>query len=209
MKTKFIAKLFEHGVVQIAETHSPFRLASGKTSLLYLDHRKIFSVPELRRGLAEMWGSGVERYLVQWGCAPFNVCFAGTATAGIVPAYLLADYFSAGFIYVRKQSKGHGLGQSIEGYWDKKMPLVIVDDMCTTGGSLQTALDILNNACAEIPHAKVVGACAITARDSYQGPADVPFCSLFRVGEIIEALKRLGFLSPEQHKQLCQENEQS
>ena len=40
--------------------------------------------------------------------------FAGTATAGIAPAYALAEYFNCGFVYVQT-NRNNGLASVIEG----------------------------------------------------------------------------------------------
>jgi len=42
---------------------------------------------------------------------------------------------------VRKEAKGHGTGQLIEGPLEEGIPVAIVDDVCTTGGSLFHAIE--------------------------------------------------------------------
>ena len=46
-----------------------------------------------------------------------------------------------GFL-VRKTEKQHGTGQRIEGFCEKGAPVVIVDDVCTTGSSTIHALQV-------------------------------------------------------------------
>ena len=60
---------------------------------------------------------------------------------------------------VRKDAKGHGTGQLIEGPLAKGTPVAIVDDVCTTGGSLFHAI-----AAAEAHGCKVVQVIAILNR---------------------------------------------
>ncbi|ADV82577.1 orotate phosphoribosyltransferase [Terriglobus saanensis] len=45
-----------------------------------------------------------------------------------------------GFL-VRKQEKTHGTGRRVEGFVKENAPVVIVDDVCTTGGSTVTAIE--------------------------------------------------------------------
>jgi orotate phosphoribosyltransferase len=45
-----------------------------------------------------------------------------------------------GFL-VRKAEKQHGTGQRIEGFREKGARVVIVDDVCTTGGSTVQAIE--------------------------------------------------------------------
>jgi len=50
-----------------------------------------------------------------------------------------------GFL-VRKAEKAHGTGRRIEGFLDPGAPVVIVDDVCTTGGSTITAIEATREA---------------------------------------------------------------
>src|SRR6201985_1967278 len=45
-----------------------------------------------------------------------------------------------GFL-VRKAEKAHGTGRKIEGFSEENAPVLIVDDVCTTGGSTITAIE--------------------------------------------------------------------
>ena len=50
-----------------------------------------------------------------------------------------------GFL-VRKSEKAHGTGRRIEGFVQPGAPVVIVDDVCTTGGSTITAIEATRDA---------------------------------------------------------------
>lgn len=50
-----------------------------------------------------------------------------------------------GFL-VRKAEKSHGTGRRIEGFFERGSPVVIVDDVCTTGGSTITAIEAAREA---------------------------------------------------------------
>ncbi len=50
-----------------------------------------------------------------------------------------------GFL-VRKAEKTHGTGRRIEGFLHPGAPVVIVDDVCTTGGSTITAIEATRDA---------------------------------------------------------------
>jgi len=111
-----------------------FVLASGKHSSFYIDARLTTMSGE---GLALIGALGLER-LTARGWTPRAV---GGLTLGADPvAYALAaaahgrglplDAFT-----VRKQAKTHGTGKRIEGCFATGMPVVIVEDVITTGGS--------------------------------------------------------------------------
>ena len=98
-----------------------------------------------------------------------------------------------GFL-VRKAEKMHGTGRRIEGYLQEGARVVIVDDVCTTGGSTITALEAAREA-----GMKVVGVFCLVDRE--QGgrltieralaeiPADedIPFVSVFTARDVRRA----------------------
>lgn len=90
-----------------------------------------------------------------------------------------------GFL-VRKAEKAHGTGRRIEGFFEKNVPVVIVDDVCTTGASTITAIEAANQA-----GMKVVGAVCLVEREEAKGRAAVeaacagaPFLSLYTAEDV-------------------------
>jgi orotate phosphoribosyltransferase len=138
LKAEIVAGFFRHGVA-LVNTKQPFRLASGAFSPIYLDHRRLFSVPSLRETVVSLWSEVVRSYIGNSDFKGKNLVIAGTATAGIAPAYALASKLNAGFVYVRSKPKEHGLGRMVEGVWSASDACIVVDDMVTTGGSLLEA----------------------------------------------------------------------
>ena len=116
-----------------------FVLASGRRSSFYIDARLTTMSGD---GLAVVGGLGLDRMAVR-GWSPRAV---GGLTLGADPiAYALAltarrrgqllDAFT-----VRKQPKDHGTGQRIEGCFASGFPVVIVEDVLTTGRSAREAI---------------------------------------------------------------------
>ena len=87
----------------------PFTWASGYKMPIYNDNRMFLFYPQHRRLIAdsfvEILGDLNDRFEV----------IAGTSTAGIPPATLLADRLNKPLIYVRDKPKDHGLKNQIEG----------------------------------------------------------------------------------------------
>jgi orotate phosphoribosyltransferase len=71
---------------------------------------------------------------------------AGVATGAIAHGVLIADKLGLPFIYVRSEAKGHGLGNQIEGYYEKEQKVVVIEDLISTGGSSLTAVRALREA---------------------------------------------------------------
>jgi len=102
-----------------------------------------------------------------------------------------------GFL-VRKAEKTHGTGRRIEGFLQPGAPVVIVDDVCTTGGSTITALEV-----ARAAGMNVVGVFCLVDREQGgrlkieqalaevpSGDADdaeIPFVSVFTAADVRKA----------------------
>ena len=136
-----------------------FVLSSGLRSNFYIDARLTTMSGD---GLAVIGPLGLERMAARrW--APAAV---GGLTLGADPvAYALAlaarergvglDAFT-----VRKQAKTHGTGKRIEGCFTAGAPVVIVEDVITTGGSAQEAI-----AAVRAEGGRVLGVLAVVDRE--------------------------------------------
>jgi orotate phosphoribosyltransferase len=152
-----------------------FVLASGRRSSFYIDARLTTMSGE---GLAVVGGLGLDRLAVR-GWTPRAV---GGLTLGADPvAYALAltarrrgqslDAFT-----VRKQPKDHGTGKRIEGCFVAGYPVVVVEDVLTTGGSARDAIDAV-----EKEGGHVLGVLAVV--DRQEGGRE----SIERAGYLVEA----------------------
>src|SRR5246127_95069 len=90
-----------------------------------------------------------------------------------------------GFL-VRKSEKTHGTGRRIEGFLEKGAPVLIVDDVCTTGTSTVTAIQAARDA-----GMKVVAAVCLVEREEAKGRPSVeaacdgaPFITLFTAHDV-------------------------
>jgi orotate phosphoribosyltransferase len=95
-----------------------------------------------------------------------------------------------GFL-VRKAEKTHGTGRRIEGFLEAGAPVVIVDDVCTTGGSTITAI-----AAARDAGMKVAGVMCLVDREQggrlqieralaeIPSEEDIPFVAVFTATDV-------------------------
>jgi orotate phosphoribosyltransferase len=117
-----------------------FTLSSGAKSDYYIDCR----TTTLHAHGAELTGRVFLDLIQQHGWKPQAV---GGLTMGADPIVVATSVLSSqagapihGFL-VRKAEKAHGMGRRVEGFQEKGARVVIVDDVCTTGGSTIQAIE--------------------------------------------------------------------
>ncbi len=123
---------------------NPFTWASGWKSPIYCDNRKTLSYPTIRTFIRQAYS---EVILEKYGKPDF---IAGVATGGIAQGALVAQELGIPFVYVRSTPKGHGLGNQIEGDFEKGQKVVVIEDLISTGGSSLQAVNALREAGCEV-----------------------------------------------------------
>jgi len=123
---------------------NPFTWASGWKSPIYCDNRKTLSFPDVRSYIRDSFVSHINTLY------PFAEVIAGVATGAIAHGALVADRMNLPFIYVRSGVKEHGLGNQIEGYFEKGQKVVVIEDLISTGGSSLSAVKALKEAGCEV-----------------------------------------------------------
>ncbi|MBS1576182.1 MAG: orotate phosphoribosyltransferase [Bacteroidetes bacterium] len=125
-------KLLQVNAVKLSPKE-PFTWASGWKSPIYCDNRKVLSFPFIRDYIkSELCNVIFEKF-------PGAELLAGVATAGIAWGAMAADQLKLPFVYVRPKPKEHGMGNQIEGYYEKGQKTIVIEDLVSTGkSSLQT-----------------------------------------------------------------------
>ena len=161
-----------------------FKLSAGGESDYYIDCRTTTLDARGARLTGELVLAEIERR--NW-----RVQALGGLTMGADPIVVAAAVISGslnGFL-VRKADKEHGTGQRIEGFRQKGARVVIVDDVCTTGGSTIQAMQEARSFGFEI-----AGVICLVEREEAGGRARVepaahpaPFVALFTASEVRKA----------------------
>ncbi len=138
--------LLDQGAVRL-RPQAPFTWASGWKSPIYCDNRLLLSNPAARKAVA---GGLVDGFRAAFGEATADCTVAGVATAGIAHGLLVAEALDLPFAYVRAKAKGHGMGNQIEGRLPEGKPVLVVEDLVSTGGSSLAAVQALRDAGAEV-----------------------------------------------------------
>lgn len=149
---KTIAELTAKMLIEVEavrfNTEKPFIFTSGWASPVYTDCRRLISFPRVRRALMEF---GKETVLRDAGFEKFDVV-AGGETAGIPFAAWMAEQLMLPMQYVRKQPKGFGRNEQIEGYVVEGQRTLLVEDMTTDGRSKVNFCNALRKAGAKVEH---------------------------------------------------------
>ncbi len=136
-------KLLHVGAVKLSP-EVPFTWASGWKSPIYCDNRKVLSFPYVRDFVkSEMCNVIFEKF-------PDADVLAGVATAGIPWGAMAADQLKLPYIYVRPKPKEHGLGNQIEGFYEKGQKVLVIEDLISTGKSSLQVVDVLRAAGIEV-----------------------------------------------------------
>jgi orotate phosphoribosyltransferase len=162
-----------------------FTLSSGGKSEYYIDCR----TTTLHARGAELTGRVFVDLIQQQGWQPQAV---GGLTMGADPIVVATSVISSqmgapihGFL-VRKAEKAHGMGRRVEGFQEKGARVVIVDDVCTTGGSTIQAIE----AAREFGFNIAGVACLVERLEAGGRPAvekaaaPVPFISVFTSNDV-------------------------
>lgn len=136
-----LAQLIRNHALQLGD----FTLASGQKSSYYLDCRKV----TLDSRGAKLIGEGmidlIGEMRLKMGQGPKLVggmaVGADPITAAVLTTAGVKGYSLRGVI-VRKEPKGHGKGQQVEGPYESGDSIVIVEDVVTTGGSSLKAIEL-------------------------------------------------------------------
>jgi len=119
---------------------NPFTWASGWKSPIYCDNRITLSFPAVRTYIRQEFCAAI---LAQYGKPDI---IAGVATGGVPQGVLVAQELGIPFIYIRNAPKEHGMGNLIEGLYEKGQKVVVVEDLISTGGSSIKAVESLREA---------------------------------------------------------------
>ena len=200
---EIIKGFFEAKIIQINTTNL-FKLSSGKESPIYLDHRKIFSYPNLRKIVIQEWANIIKTEFRNYFEKEKDIVFAGTATAGIAPAYALAEYFGCGFIYVRSKAKEHGLKSMIEGVVPRNANIIVVDDMVTTGGSILQSADNLRQEGYNVLSTTSISYHNLNKTMSLFKKKQIDLISLFKTTDILDIAYKMNFVDSKEMRSIME-----
>ena len=194
-KKEVAEKLLQINAIKLSPD-KPFTWASGWESPIYCDNRKILSFPFIRDFIkSEMCNVISESF------AEVDL-LAGVATAGIPWGAMAADHLKLPFIYVRPKPKEHGLENQIEGYYEKGMKVVVIEDLISTGKSSLDVVKVLKTSGLEVDGLVSIFNYGSKEADEAFKQAGIPNSSLTDYQTLIVLAIEKGIVSPNEEKTL-------
>ncbi len=188
-------KLLQINAIKL-KPEEPFTWASGWKSPIYCDNRKALSFPIVRDFIkSELCSIVFEKF-------PDAEVLAGVATAGIAWGAMIADQLKLPYIYVRPKPKEHGLGNQIEGYYEKGQKVVVVEDLISTGKSSLQVVDVLKKEGFDVQGmVSIFNYNFAVAEEAFKNAA-VPFYSITNYNSLIGLAIEKGIVSAAQENTL-------
>ena len=188
-------KLLQVNAVQL-NPEQPFTWASGWKSPIYCDNRRILSFPFIRDFIkSEMCNVIFEKF-------PEAEMLAGVATAGIAWGAMAADQLKLPYIYVRPKPKEHGMGNQIEGYYEKGQKVLVIEDLISTGKSSLQVVDVLRRAGVEVIGMVSIFTYEFLVATEAFNTASLTYHSLTNYTTLIELAVNKGIVSADQQEVL-------
>jgi orotate phosphoribosyltransferase len=125
---------------EYAYLEGDFVLRSGRRSRYYLDKYRFETRPDLLRALGERLAAQVREH------EPGAARIAGPELGAVALAAATSLESGLPFLIVRKESKGYGTANRLEGVFEPGERICIVEDVVTSGGAALSAVHVLREA---------------------------------------------------------------
>lgn len=191
MKAELCQILHKIGAIRFGA----FKLATGKMSPYYIDLRIVPSFPDAFQKVCELYINLINKDV---GDRNFDR-IAGIPTAGIAFASLIANHFKKPFLYVRKGERLHGRRRRIEGILMPGNRVLLIDDLVTTGSSLNRAVTAIRAEGGVVNNAVVLLDREEGGKEKLE-KSKVTLNCLLKVSEAARKLYQIEAISEEQLK---------
>ncbi|UCD03327.1 MAG: orotate phosphoribosyltransferase [Candidatus Aenigmatarchaeota archaeon] len=197
MKREITELLLKTKAVTLRPTN-PFTWVSGIFAPIYTDNRILMSCPEERKIVVK---SMIET--IRKECPDFDYV-AGVATSGIPWAAWIASYFDRPMVYARGNRKGHGKENVVEGRLEKGKKAILIEDLISTGGSSETAVDALREAGAAVTNCFAIFTYGLKKADETFRRINCTLTALTDFTTLLQTASETGYIS-EEEKKSCEE----
>ena len=168
---------------------TPFTWASGWKSPIYCDNRITLSFPNIRTFIRQAYAQSILDYFGK------PDVIAGIATGGVPQGVLVAQELGIPFIYVRSSAKEHGMGNIIEGYFEKGQRVVVIEELISTGGSSLKAIQSLREAGLDIKGLVAIFSYGFEVATKNFAEAECPVLTLSDYDTLVESALKTKYIT--------------
>ena len=173
----------DSGAVYTRTNGDPFFFASGWASPVFIDIKRLISLPTARDKLIAL---AIDRISQIVGAGSIDA-IAGCELAGVPFAAIIADRLRLPLVIVRKQAKGFGRLAQFEGVFEPATRALLVDDLSTDGINKEGFRSALEKAEASVVETFVLLNYGIF-------PSGRKIASLMTLADIIGALEAVRYM---------------
>ncbi|MEM3696495.1 MAG: orotate phosphoribosyltransferase [Candidatus Bathyarchaeia archaeon] len=177
-----------------------FRLTSGKISPYYIDLRVIPSFSDAFHRICDFYVNFIKAEI---GTENFER-IAGIPIAGMPFASLVAYHLRKPFLYIRKDIRLHGRQRRIEGIIAPGDRILLIDDLITTGLSLERAAKAIRTEGGVVNDAVVLLDREEGGKEKLE-KSGIKVHALLKVSEIATKLYEIGAIDEEQLKTILRQ----
>ncbi|MEM7737408.1 MAG: orotidine-5'-phosphate decarboxylase [Deinococcota bacterium] len=177
-----IRGLIEVEAIQFGE----FTLASGQTSPIYIDLRRLVASPKLLHLTAQAYAQHINPNKADLVAGvPYGALPIGTAVSLVANLPL---------VYPRKEVKTHGTKQQVEGKYEAGQHVSVIEDLVTSGGSVL-------HACEQLEAEGLIISNVIVLIDREQGGRDnleqagYTLNAVFTITDVLDSLLHQNLMS--------------
>ena len=190
-------KLLQAGAIKL-QPQQPFTWASGWRSPIYCDNRRLLGFPYIRDFVkSEMCSLIFNRF------ADADL-LAGVATAGIAWGAMAADQLKLPFVYVRPKPKTHGMGNQIEGYFEAGQPVLVIEDLISTGKSSLEVVEVLRQSGLNVVGMISIFTYGFPEAEAAIAAANLPYASLTNYSALVQLAAENGVVAADELELLNQ-----
>jgi orotate phosphoribosyltransferase len=133
-------------IAELALMTGEFTLRSGRKSHYYLDKYLFSTQPDVLAELGRLFAARIDD----------GVDLLAGAELGGIPLVTAASLASGRpCLFIRNRKKDYGTARRLEGKLDPGSRVVIIEDVCTSGGQVLEAAEVIEAAGAEV--ARIIG----------------------------------------------------
>jgi orotate phosphoribosyltransferase len=174
------------------QPHQPITFKSGIVSPVYVDNRRLPFHPKAWHTVIEAFSHKIRADLQR------VEVIAGVAVGGIPHSAALAYTLHLPSVFVRKEAKGHGKQQLIEGGEVAQRRVLLIEDLVTTGSSSLAAVEALRAAGAEVMSVLAIVQYGFAEAAYHFAAAQVPLHTLTNFQVILQTALRQHLLTEAQ-----------